>query len=192
MRIAVFGGRFDPPHLGHLWVARQIKDYVPDVSHVLLVPANQHQWKPTEASSKDRLAMIEMLCEEGIVPSNIELRRGGISYSIDTIKAVKKETGSEMYWIIGSDILTEFDRWEKKDELLKEATFLVFPRDPYHLPTNIPSGFKVLDNPDLLTSNLSSTIIRRRIKKNLSIHEFVPPKVEEYIFKHNLYETYER
>lgn len=187
MKTAILGGRFDPPHIGHFWIAQQVLDYVEDVSNVLLVPASKHQWKETVASSEERLDMAKMLTNEHIKVSDIELMRGGISYTIDTIKAIKNETGSDVYWIVGSDIVLEFEKWDKRDELLKEAEFLVFPRDPYHLPENLPKGFRVIDNPDLLTTNISSTAVRKRLKQGLPIDTFVPKNVEEYILQRSLY-----
>lgn len=187
MHIAVLGGRFDPPHRGHLWVARQVKDYVPGIERVLLVPAATHQWKKTEATAEDRLAMVKLMSGNGIESSDIELRRGGISYSIDTIKALKEETGAEISWIVGSDILQEFEKWEKSDKLLSEAKFLIFPRDPYRLPERIPQGFQVIQNDNLLVSNLSSTAIKERIKNKLSIRDFVTESVETYIKDNSLY-----
>lgn len=187
MHIAVLGGRFDPPHLGHLWVARQVKDYVKDVDKVLLVPAATHEWKKADATAQQRLEMVKLMQEDGIEVSDIELKRQGISYTIDTINLLKAETHATISWIVGSDIVLEFDKWGKKEDLLKKANFLIFPRDPYHLPKEIPQGFEILREKDLLTSNLSSTVIKKRISKGLSINTFVHPDVEDYIQENNLY-----
>ena len=187
MKIAILGGRFDPIHTGHLLIARQVLELRPDIEKVILVPANQHQWKPIVASPKHRTAMIEKTLEKGLETSEIELKRKGISYSIDTIKSLKKSTGAQIYWIIGSDIISEFSRWKKSDELLSEATFLVFPRDPYEKIKKLPKGFELIKSPELLVSNISSTIIRQRIKDGKSVRYLVPDKVEEYIVKNNLY-----
>lgn len=187
MKIALFGGRFDPPHLGHYWVARQILDFRPDIEKVILVPAFQHQWKQAAATPEQRRDMLEAFYGNGIEVSDIELQRKGVSYSIDTIRAIKQETNAEIFWVVGSDILQEFSRWEKADELLSEAKFLIFPRDPYHLPEKIPQGFEVVSDPRLITSNLSSTVIKERRKEALSLKGFVLPSVERYIEEHELY-----
>lgn len=187
MKIALFGGRFDPPHLGHYWVARQILDFRADIEKVILIPAFQHQWKEAMATPEQRLAMLASFIGDGIEVSDIEFKRQGVSYSIDTIRDLKKESGAEIFWVVGSDILQEFERWEKAEELVKEATFLVFPRDPYHLPSVIPQGFEVLSDKRLITSNLSSTVIKQRRKERLSLKGFVTPEVEEYIEKNKLY-----
>jgi len=201
VKIAVLGGRFDPIHSGHVLVVRQVLELVPGVDKVLFIPANKHQWKPTVASANDRIAMIESVLEDKMEVSDIEIKRGGVSYSIDTIRALKKETparhrlstqvtaggGAQIYWIIGSDIVAEFDRWEKSKELVKEATFLVFPRDPYDLPTDLPKGFRLISDPNLLVTSFSGTAIRERVKRGKSIKYLVPEEVERYIRENKLY-----
>lgn len=192
MNIAILGGSFDPVHLGHYLVAKQILEFRKDIDKIILVPAFQHQWKPIQASSKDRIQMLKTLTnieamEDKIEISDIEIKRGGVSYTLDTVKELKNITKSSIYWIVGSDILFEFNRWEKTDELLKLATFLVFPRDPYHVPENVALGFEVLKDKNLITTNISSTIIRERIKEKKSISYMVPKEVEEYIIKNKLY-----
>jgi nicotinate-nucleotide adenylyltransferase len=187
MKIAILGGRFDPPHIGHFLVAQQVLDYRLDIDKVLLVPAFQHQWKPIIASPKDRLEMLKSFVMPRIEISDVEIKRGGVSYSIDTIRTVKTETDAEIFWIVGSDILAEFHRWEKTEDLLKLATFLIFPRDPHVLPATIPAGFEVIRSEKLLTTNFSSTLIRERVKQGKSITNLVPESVEMYIKDHKLY-----
>lgn len=187
MSVALLGGRFDPPHIGHYWVAKQVLDYMPEIKKVILIPAYQHQWKPIVASTEDRMEMLKGFATESISISDLELRRGGVSYTIETIEEIKRETKGAIYWIVGADILPELPRWEKAEALTKLATFLVFPRDPYILPPELPPGFAILSHKDLVTTNLSSTLIRDRIEKKKSIHGFVPNVVEEYIREKGLY-----
>lgn len=115
MKIAILGGRFDPIHTGHILIARQVLELVPEIDKVIFVPAYQHQWKPIAASPKDRLAMIESVLEDKMEISDIEIKRKGVSYSIDTVKALKKETGAQIYWVVGSDIVAEFGRWKGRE-----------------------------------------------------------------------------
>lgn len=187
MKIAILGGSFDPPHIGHFLVIRQILDYRADIDKIILVPTYQHQWKPHFTTTKDRLHMLSSLVLEKTEVSTIEVSRKGISYTIDTVQEIKKQTGAEIYWIVGSDILFEYDKWDKKEDLEKEMTFLVFPRDPYHIPKNIPKGFEVFSHKNLITTNISSTNIRKRIQEGKSIENLVPQKVAKYILKKNLY-----
>ncbi len=187
MKIAVLGGRFDPIHVGHLLIARQILEFDPTINKVIFVPAYEHHWKPIQASPEHRIEMIKSLLEDRMEVSDIEIKRKGVSYSIDTIKALKKATGAEIVWVVGSDIVREFDRWKDKDELVKEATFLVFPRDPYKLPKDLPIGFKLVESSTLQVANFSSTVIRGRIKSGKTIKYLVSEKVEQYIKENNLY-----
>jgi nicotinate-nucleotide adenylyltransferase len=187
MKIGILGGSFDPPHMGHYWITRQILEYRPDIDKILLVPAYKHQWKEIVASPEDRLAMLKTLIGEKIEISTVELDRKGISYTIDTLKQVREETNAELYWIVGSDILSELDKWDKAEGLMQYANFLVFPRDPYLLPDALPKGFEAIRSPSLITSNISSTAIRRRIAENLPLTNFVPADIEAYIKTHTLY-----
>ena len=187
MRIAVLGGSFDPPHIGHYFVIQQILELRPEIDKILLVPAFQHQWKPVFATIEARKSMLKHFVQNRVEISDVEIQRKGISYTIDTIKELKAQTDVELYWIVGSDIVYEFERWEKKDELIKEAHFLVFPRDPFHLPQNLPQGFECIQDKNLITTNISSTIIRQRIKMGKDITYLVPEKVRSYIIQHKLY-----
>ena len=187
MNIGVLGGSFDPPHIGHYFVIRQILELRPDIDKIILVPAYQHQWKPTFASVEDRINMLKCFVENRVEISDIEVKRKGISYTIDTIRQLKSQTKAEVYWIVGSDIVYEFERWEKKNELIKEARFLVFPRDPYHLPKMLPLGFECIQDKYLITTNISSTTIRQRMKTGKDITYLVPEEVKSYIMQNKLY-----
>lgn len=187
MKIAVLGGRFDPIHVGHLLIARQVLEFDKSIDKVIFVPAYEHHWKPIQASPTDRTQMIKSVLEDKMEVSDIEIKREGVSYSIDTIKALKKETGAEIFWVVGSDIVREFGKWKNPEELVKEATFLVFPRDPYKLPDSLPTGFRLVKTSTLQVANFSSTVIRDRIKEGKTIKYLVAPQVEDYIKENNLY-----
>lgn len=188
MKIAILGGSFDPPHLGHYLVIRQLLDYRGDIDKILLVPTYQHQWKPSFAGVKDRLAMVDSLVLDKTEISKVEIDRKGISYTTDTVREIKKQTGADIYWVVGSDIVSEFHRWENTTQLLSLSTLLVFPRDPFHLPKRLPRGFELVKEKNLITTNISSTLVRQRFKKGKSISYLVPGEVETYIKKHRLYE----
>lgn len=188
MKIGILGGSFDPPHLGHYFVIKQILEIRQDIDKILLMPAFKHQWKPIQASVNDRLAMLSSLVNKKTEISDVELKRQGVSYTVDTVREVKNKTNADIFWIVGSDILSEFHRWEKTEELLNFATFLVFPRDPHYIPENIPAGFEVMRDKNLITTSISSTAIRQRVKEGKSISYLVPKEVEKHIAKHKLYQ----
>jgi len=187
MKIAIFGGRFDPPHTGHQLVAQQILEIRKDVDKLLFVPAYKHQWKPIVAGPEDRVEMLKFILGPRMEISDLEIKRGGISYSVDTVNEIKRQTGAEIFWVCGADILHEFNRWGHAEELQKLAKFLVVPRDPHQIPQNIPEGFEIVTSPNLVTTNYSSTEIRDRLKNGKSITGLVPEGVEEYIKKNKLY-----
>lgn len=187
MTIAILGGRFDPPHWGHFWLAQQVLEKRQEIDEVWFMPAAKHQWKKIEAAGKHRLAMLQCFKNKKFRISDIELIRGGVSYTVDTVKAIKSKYKCTLYWVVGSDIISEFDRWEKAEELPSLVTFLVFPRDPYKIPNKLPRGFEPITGSDLIVTNLSSTIIRRRVREGKSIRGFVPRRIEEYIKSNNLY-----
>lgn len=187
MNIAVLGGRFDPPHFGHYWVARQVLDHHPDIDELWFMPAREHQWKPVVASGDHRLAMLKTFEGDRIKVSDIELKREGVSYTIDTVKEIKKNGNHTIFWIVGADIVKEFGKWEKADELTSLCTFLVFPRDPYNLPSDLPQGFELIKHESLVTTNLSSTIVRDRLVRGWGISPFVPVEIAEYIRSNGLY-----
>ena len=187
MKVGVLGGSFDPPHIGHYFVIQQILELMPEIDKILLVPAFQHQWKPAFANVEARKSMLKCFVRNRVEISNVEIQRKGISYTIDTIRELKVQTEAELYWIVGSDIVYEFERWERKDELKKVAHFLVFPRDPYHLPKKLPQGFECIQDKYLITTNISSTTIRQRVKMGKDITYLVPEEVRKYIIKNKLY-----
>lgn len=186
MKIAVLGGRFDPPHLGHFLISQQVLELKPDVEKVIFIPAFKHPWREIIASSADRIAMIKSSLSKNMELSTIDIDNQE-TYTINTLQRLKKKYKKEIYWIVGTDIVNEFSRWKDSQELTKLAKFLVFPRDPHVLPKKIPHGFEILSG-DLVTTNISSSLIRQRIKKNKSISYLVPEKVKSYIKRHNLYE----
>lgn len=187
MNIAILGGRFDPPHFGHLWVARQVLERGPNISEVWLMPAFVHPWKSSFADSKDRLAMAGFFADERIKVSSVEIEKGGTSYTIETVDLLRQGyPNNTFYWVVGSDAISDFSKWRSSQKLALRIPFLVFPRGGYPVKL-LPVGMKLINGEGVVQTNLSSTHIRDRIKNNLSIAGFVASEVEEFIKKKNLY-----
>lgn len=183
MHIALLGGAFNPPHIGHILIARQVLDFA-GVDEVWLMPNfNQSPPKPV-APSSDRLAMTEMIQVPKTKVSTLE-----IDYRLDgrTVNLLPHlPEGNDYSFIIGSDQLSSFHLWGSYRELLGKIPFLVFPR--YGFPNEpLYENMKVITHPQLIGSNISSTKIRERVKLGLSVSEFVPNGVAEYIKEHGLY-----
>lgn len=188
MKIGILGGRFDPPHIGHFWVIKQTLEAFNFLDQTWLMPCNRHVWKETVASPEERLAMSKFFAQKDdrIIVSDLEIRRGGVSYTIETVKKLKEDKDNEYFWIVGSDAISDFSKWHSNARLSRLIKFLVFPRIDYPVKF-VPPGFRLINNKDFFVTNLSSTMIRERIKKNLPITGLVLPEIEEYIYKKGLY-----
>ena len=189
MRIGILGGSFDPPHIGHLLVARQTRELA-RLDEVWLMPYFAHNWDPTVSPAFDRLSMTKLIEEKGIITSEEEIEKNEKSYTIDTVRRLKKHHAShEFYWIVGSDTLPEFRLWKEAEALAREVKFLVFPRNGHPLPKVLPQGFSQVASPDLVITNISSSVVRNRFTKRLSVVGLIAPPVLDYIKKHNLYQV---
>lgn len=187
MNIAILGGSFDPPHFGHLWVARQVLERGPDIKEVWLMPTYKHPWKESYADSKDRLTMLKYFEDEKIKVSPLEIEKGGTSYTIETIDLLKTNNPNfNFHWIVGSDSISDFSKWRASQKLALKIPFLVFPRGGYPVKL-VPIGMKLINGEDLIQTNLSSTHIRKRAKEGKSIKGFVHEEVEKIIKQKNLY-----
>ena len=186
MKIGLFGGVFNPPHLGHLMIAQQILDYT-DIEELWFLPNyGQHPLKIGVASVTDRLAMAKFLLLPKTKVSTIEIDNTLSGKTIDLLPYLPRE--HTYVFIMGSDWLSGFTKWCRWKELLEKLPFLVFPRND-HPVTLLYKNMTLLSHPNLITSNISSTKIRARIAAGLPIDQFVPKAVAEYIYTHELYRS---
>ena len=191
-RIGIFGGTFNPPHLGHLLIAEQAREAA-RLKRILFVPAFQppHKVGREIISPRHRLEMT-MLAVKGsrsFEVSDIEFprtreRNGGISYTVDTMRTFRSMlSGAEFFLILGSDSLAEYDSWKDPGEIRVMAQLLVYPRGN-GLDSRLPPGVESIRGPAI---GISSTDIRGRVARGQSIRYLVPASVESYIKKHHLY-----
>ena len=183
-RVGVFGGTFDPVHVGHLAIALAALESVP-LERVLFVPARRSPLKDRDplASVSDRVAMLEaaVASEPRFALSPIELDRQGVSYTVDTLEALRSE--GDLFLILGSDALADLERWREPDRIRKLATILVAGRpgapepDPVH-------GARAFDAPRL---DISSRELRARAARGMSLRYLVPDAVWEHIKERGLY-----
>ena len=185
MNIAVLGGKFDPPHIWHFWTAQQIIENVPGIDQVWLMPDYENAFKKISAEPSDRVEMLHYMETERIKLSTIAIARQTITYTVEIVKELHKYSINKYYWIVGSDITQEFTKWRDYQKLSRTIEFLVVPRKDYPIG-NLPSGFRRVSG-NLILSNVSSSLIRDRVKKGSTISGLVFPEVEEYIKKRNLY-----
>jgi nicotinate-nucleotide adenylyltransferase len=197
--IAIYGGTFDPIHNGHLHVARQLIQSG-HVSKIVLVPAGQPQLKDApRASADDRLEMCHLAVKEiqarekfPIEVSDVEIKRNGPSYAIDTVLEIKRLNPDEnLAWIIGSDAYRRVDQWHRSDELKELISFIVIERpekrDSEKESERDFDDSEEFDALDISAIEISSTEIRKRLQHGESIEKLVPSSVARYIAEKGLY-----
>ncbi len=195
-KIAIFGGTFNPIHLGHLMVAEFIRSEE-NLEKVVFLPTGDPPHKAPLISAEDRLKMVEYAIEDNpyFTLSDIEVKREGNSYTIDTIRHFLREGYSEIYYIIGSDTLFQLKTWREYKEVLKILKFYIMRRpgdieeeilkEIEDLKSNYGTEIILVDGPQY---KISSTEIRNRIKLGKSVKYLLPQSVIEYIDRRDLYE----
>lgn len=191
MKIGFLGGSFDPVHFGHLIAAQDVYEQY-RLDRLYLVPAAQAPLKPNDVQStpEDRRAMLQVACEwdERLQIADDELMRGGISYTIDSVRHFRTRfPQDELYWIIGGDQVPQLHKWKDIAELvhLVEFIFLERPGHPVKTHFDIP-GLK-LHRCDGHLIEISSSELRERVAAGLALHYFCPQKVIAYIEDKKLY-----
>ncbi len=197
MKIAILGGSFDPPHIGHALAAVQIKELL-NLDQIWLMPCFIHPFGKKLSDVNHRFSMAKCLENKNIKVSDFELRKKKVSYTIDTLNALSKKYKNDIfYWILSSEDLENFQKWKSWQEIIRKYNLIIFPRRPQvNLKEkvkkclnlkSIPDNITVISLDKLVTVGISSTIIRERVTKNLSIAYMVPEKIENFISTNKLY-----
>jgi len=187
-KVGIFGGTFDPPHNGHLLMANEVLQSL-KLSEIWFMP-NQippHKLQESISPSYHRLNMLKLATEgnEAFKIETIELERSGPSYTYDTMVLLKERyTNIQFYFIIGADMIEFLPKWYKIDELIQLIQFVGVKRPGYSVKT--PYSILEVEVPQF---DVSSTIIRHRIKNGHSIDYLVPDSVIQYIKENQLYES---
>ena len=186
MKIGIYGGSFNPVHNGHLKVAEWILEKV-KLDKIIWVPLYKPYHKEIFEleEPEHRYNMLKLALEEKneYEISTVEIEDKIISYTLDTLLKIKKiYPNDELYEIIGGDSAETFHQWKDYEKILENSKVLVYSRRGYKV--KISHNMELIDAPYL---DISSTIIRDRIEDGKSISDLVPEKVEEYIYKNNLY-----
>lgn len=213
MSLALFGGSFDPPHIGHLQSAQELLAKL-NCDQLALLPAAHSPLKPVHSASADnRLKMLELAvhecgdCDGKLVIDYREIRRAGRSYSIDTLREIRAEIGSEkpLFWVVGSDSVQLLEKWKEWAQLLDYCHLVVIERagaptlcSPiiqawldchrcYKLETlqTNPAGSVFFCTLSQLL--ISSTAVREKIVNGAPLTGWLPTAVAEYIEHHSLY-----
>ena len=200
MNIGIFGGSFDPVHLGHIEVAEYAKSDL-NLDKVIFVPAGCPQLKPARPATTrlQRLEMVKMAIEneEMFDASDIEITRKGPTFTIDTIKEIKDiyPSRTRLWLIVGSDAFRDFNKWENYQEILNLSRVCVVRREGNiqvkdefnHLKKLVFEHNVVFINK--ITQKISSSKIKEIIRKKEVVKKYLNPKVHDYIVRNGLYRT---
>jgi len=202
MKIAILGGSFDPPHLGHVFMARQIKETF-GMDEVWLMPLFKQGFdrffEKKLSSYEDRLEMCKLIENEFIKSSTFEKDENPSSRTIETLEKLRlKYPKDEFFWVMGTDQLLNIQKYFEWEKIIKNHNLIIFPRE-YLLPDlheivlkninleKVPINIFVMDAKDLILTNISSTKIRNRVHKKLPVDYMVSNEVDNFIKSNKLY-----
>jgi len=194
VKVCLFGGTFDPPHNAHFIIAEAIRESL-DLNQIVFIPAYKppHKFKIKPVTPVEhRVAMLK-LCIDDIPQfeySDIEIERGGVSYTIDTIREMKQAKNmlaKDLHFLIGSDSLAAFKSWKDWESILEESQVIVARRPRFEksdIDSDIIDRVQFLNLPRM---EISSTEIRDRFHTDRMTRFYVPTVVSEYIQNNKLY-----
>ena len=198
-RIGVLGGSFDPVHFGHLVLAEGVREAL-GMEKVLFVPAGTppHKLNHPLATAEHRMEMTRLAVEGNRLfgVSDVEVRREGASYTIDTVRELTRIHDGEIFLIVGGDTVGELGTWKDVGELLRICKLAVGIRPGFALPrreelereTGVAADELLAHVVGIPQVDISSTDIRRRASEGKTLRYLVPERVREYIEKEGLYE----
>jgi len=186
VRLGIFGGSFDPPHVGHLLVVADALEAL-ELDRVVFVPAGIQPLKAglPVTDPRHRLDMVRLLVgnDPRFSVDPIEIDREGLSYTVETLTAfAERYPQSERFFLVGTDVLASFGQWREPDRVVRLATLAVMQRDGEAV--RLPDGAVRVATRRV---DVSSTEIRERVRRGRVIRGFVPEAVEAYIASERLY-----
>lgn len=194
--VGILGGTFDPIHHGHLGIAEEAREAL-GLERVLLVPASSPPHKPGRpvTDAAHRLAMVELAIagNPAFAVSRIEVERGGASYSVDTLEALRSEGVEQPWFILSAEALAGFPAWREPDRILSLCRLAVVPRGGYDPLDRAWVAERFPGREDRVTFlpgpllPISGSVVRRRAAVGRSVRYLVPDAVARYIADHHLY-----
>ena len=191
MRIGVFGGTFDPPHVGHLLVANDAREAL-ELDRLIFVPTGAQPFKvdtPPAASGQDRLEMVRLAVADdaNYVVDDAEINRKGLSFTVDTLEHLsERNPAARLFLLMGEDVLASFEKWRSPARIRELATLVAVSRSGLAGSVADPTASAVL-RVSTRRVDVSSTEIRERLRAGKSIKGFVPESVERFIDVRGLY-----
>jgi nicotinate-nucleotide adenylyltransferase len=189
MKLGLFGGSFDPVHLGHLLVAQAAREEL-DLARLFFIPAAQSPFKsnsqPTSPDMRLRMLRLALAGKEWCEVDDQELQRGGVSYTIETVRGyARRFAGAQIFYLIGADHVSTLPEWREAKELAGLVEFVVIPR-PGEADTAFPAPFRGRRLAGF-PLGISSSQIRARVKAGRSVDQLVTSAVAEAIRNYQLY-----
>jgi len=188
-KTGIFGGSFDPLHNGHILTAKKLVE-IRKLDKLIFIPCNisPHKTDKKATDAIHRLEMLKLAVQKytEFDFSDYEIKKGNVSYTLDTLKHFSQKY-KNLELVIGFDNLISFHTWHKPDTILEIAALVVMKRinDSNKKPLN--KYYNAANFVETPVIDISSTAIRKKLKNNLSISNLVPPEIENYIIKNNLY-----
>jgi nicotinate-nucleotide adenylyltransferase len=187
-RIGILGGTFDPPHVGHVRMARAARAVLAlDRVFFSVAPAPPHKGGEPVTAYEQRVAMVTAAItgDDGLALTRIE--EGHVpSYTVDLLRACRERTRADLYFIMGADSVSELARWREPSEIARLATIVVFPRTgaATRVPVAGEVSVVVFEEPVI---DVSSTAVRARLERGQRADDDLPPAVARYIEYRGLY-----
>lgn len=197
--IGILGGTFNPIHKGHSMLAKEVIDQFPNIQKLLLMPNNLPAYKDTNhiISSEHRLNMLKLVSSDisKTLVSDMEIKRGGITYTIDTLNQIKQLNNAiKIYFIIGADSLYNIEKWRDYQEIFKQCTIIAAKRNCKLDDIKLYSNNLLLKYPELKIEfleteaiDISSSELRTKINAGLLRDEYLDKSIIQYIKDNNLY-----
>ncbi len=189
-RLGIFGGTFNPIHMGHTLIAQSAREKI-GLQKVIFIPSARppHKTEFLEYTHRFEMTRLAVKGEHGFEVSDIEARLDGLSYTVNTLERFKSDFGiSELYLIIGADSLLDFPRWHRPDRIVEIAKLLVYPRpgvDIQKAEKRFLDHATILDYPVL---DISASWLRDQVRQEKSIRHWVSMEVEDYIRTNKIYQ----
>ncbi len=188
-KVGIYGGTFDPIHLGHLITAQSVRE-IRELDKIIFVPAylSPHKLEIKASSPKHRMNMLKLAIEgvDFFDISDFEIKKKKISYTIDTLRELKTQY-DELELIVGYDNIFKFYTWKEPDEILKLAKLIVLKRKSSYPPPYEDKYYNRAEFVQTRGIEISATDIRERVKHGQPINYLVTKEVKDYIFANNLY-----
>jgi nicotinate-nucleotide adenylyltransferase len=191
MKIGIFGGTFDPPHIGHQIVGWHVLQEI-GLDRILFVPCATppHKQDRHVSDGEHRLAMLRFLAKDNpaLGVSDAEIRRGGVSFTVETLHEFKRiQPEDQLFFLLGMDNLLDFAAWKQPEEIVRLATLVVMTRPgfPVKRSPGFPEGECIVC--EVPAIGVSASMIRNRVGQGKSIRYLVPTLVEDYIHRERLY-----